>query len=71
MELRRLIICLHYSAGMFFMMPTCVHLNSLIFCLTFVPSTIPQPAVVGINRLWVSSSCRRMGVASKLLDTVR
>ena len=35
------------------------------------PSTTPQPASVGINRMWVSARCRRKGVASKLLDSVR
>ena len=34
-------------------------------------STTPQPASVGINRMWVSARCRRKGVASKLLDSVR
>ena len=34
-------------------------------------STSPQPAQLGINRLWVSAPCRRKGIASKLLDAAR
>ncbi|XP_064382282.1 N-acetyltransferase ESCO2-like [Halichondria panicea] len=34
-------------------------------------SNEPQPAVLGINRLWVAANCRRMGVASKLLNSAR
>ncbi|XP_059155078.1 N-acetyltransferase ESCO1-like isoform X2 [Physella acuta] len=32
---------------------------------------IPEPASVGISRLWVSAENRRSGIASKLLDCVR
>ena len=31
----------------------------------------PQPASVGVNRVWVCQQFRRMGVASRILDTVR
>ncbi|KAF9430307.1 N-acetyltransferase esco2 [Entomortierella beljakovae] len=40
--------------------------GSAIFC-----STTPCPAICGINRIWVSSHCRRQGVASRLLEAVR
>ncbi|KAG0076484.1 N-acetyltransferase esco2 [Podila epicladia] len=45
---------------------TRVHHSSAIFC-----STVPQPAVCGINRIWVSTLYRRQKVASRLLDAVR
>jgi len=31
----------------------------------------PQPAIIGISRIWVWKEGRRKGIASKLLDTVR
>ena len=34
-------------------------------------STVSEPAVVGVNRVWVSPRHRRRGVASRLMDTVR
>lgn len=34
-------------------------------------SSTPQPAVVGINRVWVCQQHRRMGVATRILDTIR
>jgi len=34
-------------------------------------SKVSQPAVCGVSRIWVHSSERRKGVASKLLDAVR
>ncbi|KAF9352487.1 N-acetyltransferase esco2 [Mortierella sp. AD094] len=40
--------------------------GSAIFC-----STVPCPAICGINRIWVSAHCRRQGIASRLLDAVR
>ncbi|KAF9304911.1 N-acetyltransferase esco2 [Mortierella antarctica] len=45
---------------------TRVHHSSAIFC-----STVPQPAICGINRIWVSTLYRRHKVASRLLDAVR
>ncbi|KAF9425447.1 N-acetyltransferase esco2 [Podila epigama] len=42
------------------------HHSSAIFC-----STDPQPAICGINRIWVSPVHRRKGIASRLLDAVR
>ncbi|KAF9353613.1 N-acetyltransferase esco2 [Mortierella sp. NVP85] len=42
------------------------HEGSAIFC-----STEPQPAICGINRIWVSTHHRRHKVASRLLDAVR
>ena len=45
--------------------------NLVDYFLFLSPSTTPQPASVGINRMWVSARCRRKGVASKLLDSVR
>ncbi|KAG0258332.1 N-acetyltransferase esco2 [Mortierella polycephala] len=40
--------------------------GSAIFC-----STVPQPAICGINRIWVSALYRRHKVASRMLDAVR
>ncbi|KAG0291990.1 N-acetyltransferase esco2 [Dissophora globulifera] len=40
--------------------------SSAIFC-----STDPQPAICGINRIWVSAHYRRQRIASRLLDAVR
>ncbi|KAI1320487.1 N-acetyltransferase esco2 [Mortierella claussenii] len=40
--------------------------GSAIFC-----STVPKPAICGINRIWVSTHSRRRGVASRMLDAVR
>ncbi|KAF9996426.1 N-acetyltransferase esco2 [Entomortierella chlamydospora] len=40
--------------------------GSAIFC-----STVPCPAICGINRIWVSAHYRRQGIASRLLDAVR
>ncbi|KAG0046159.1 N-acetyltransferase esco2 [Gryganskiella cystojenkinii] len=40
--------------------------GSAIFC-----STVPEPAICGINRIWVSKLYRRQKVASRLLDAVR
>ncbi|KAG0348862.1 N-acetyltransferase esco2 [Podila humilis] len=40
--------------------------SSALFC-----STVPQPAICGINRIWVSSLYRRHKIASRLLDAVR
>ncbi|KAF9951431.1 N-acetyltransferase esco2 [Mortierella alpina] len=40
--------------------------SSAIFC-----STVPQPAICGINRIWVSRHCRRQKIASRMLDAVR
>ena len=34
-------------------------------------SSAPRPAVVGVNRVWVSQQHRRTGVASRILDTIR
>ena len=34
-------------------------------------SSRPQPATVGINRMWVCQKHRRRGVASRILDTIR
>ncbi|GFR62924.1 N-acetyltransferase ESCO1, partial [Elysia marginata] len=34
-------------------------------------SDVPEPAYVGISRLWVASSRRKTGVATKLVDCVR
>ena len=31
----------------------------------------PEQAALGINRLWVSSHYRRIGVATRMLDTIR
>ena len=31
----------------------------------------PEQAALGINRLWVSSHYRRLGVATRMLDTIR
>ena len=31
----------------------------------------PQPAIVGVNRVWVCQQHRRRGVASRLLDAIR
>ncbi|KAF9215440.1 N-acetyltransferase esco2 [Podila verticillata] len=45
---------------------TGAHHSSAIFC-----STVPQPAICGINRIWVSTLYRRHRVASRLLDAVR
>ncbi|KAG0341515.1 N-acetyltransferase esco2 [Podila horticola] len=43
-----------------------VHHSSAIFC-----STVPQPVICGINRIWVSTLYRRHRVGSRLLDAVR
>ncbi|KAG0212665.1 N-acetyltransferase esco2 [Mortierella sp. GBA30] len=40
--------------------------GSAVFC-----STVPQPAICGINRIWVSAHYRRQKIASRLLDAVR
>ncbi|CAO3572738.1 unnamed protein product [Mortierella alpina] len=40
--------------------------SSAIFC-----STVPQPAICGINRIWVSRHYRRQRIASRMLDAVR
>ncbi|KAF9990820.1 N-acetyltransferase esco2 [Mortierella antarctica] len=40
--------------------------RSAIFC-----STVPQPAICGINRIWVSRHYRRQRIASRMLDAVR
>lgn len=40
--------------------------GSAIFC-----GTEPQPAICGINRIWVSSHHRRRKIASRLLDAIR
>ncbi|KAF9273387.1 N-acetyltransferase esco2 [Mortierella alpina] len=40
--------------------------SSAIFC-----STVPQPAICGINRIWVSRHYRRQKIASRMLDAVR
>ncbi|KAF8925819.1 N-acetyltransferase esco2 [Dissophora ornata] len=42
------------------------HGGSAIFC-----STVAQPAICGINRIWVSTLYRRQKIASRLLDAVR
>nr|XP_043872302.1 N-acetyltransferase ESCO2 [Solea senegalensis] len=34
-------------------------------------STVPEPAVCGISRIWVFSLARRRGIATRMLDTVR
>ncbi|KAM4521526.1 N-acetyltransferase ESCO2 [Odontesthes bonariensis] len=34
-------------------------------------STVPEPALCGISRIWVFSLARRQGIASLMLDTVR
>ncbi|ORZ28468.1 ESCO1/2 acetyl-transferase-domain-containing protein [Lobosporangium transversale] len=47
-------------------MTTSDHSGSAIFC-----SIVPQSAICGINRIWVSAHCRRQGIASRLLDAVR
>jgi N-acetyltransferase len=40
--------------------------GAAIFC-----SKVPQPAICGINRIWVSSQHRRQRIASRMLDAVR
>ncbi|KAF9124516.1 N-acetyltransferase esco2 [Mortierella sp. 14UC] len=40
--------------------------GAAIFC-----SKVPQPAICGINRVWVSSQHRRQRIASRMLDAVR
>ncbi|GJJ74222.1 N-acetyltransferase [Entomortierella parvispora] len=40
--------------------------GSAIFC-----STVPEPAICGINRIWVSKLHRRQKIASRLLEAVR
>lgn len=40
--------------------------SSAIFC-----STVPQPAICGINRIWVSRHYRRQKIASRMLDAIR
>lgn len=40
--------------------------GAAIFC-----SKVPQPAICGINRIWVSSQHRRQKIASRMLDAVR
>ncbi|KAF9566628.1 N-acetyltransferase esco2 [Mortierella alpina] len=40
--------------------------SSAIFC-----SVVPQPAICGINRIWVSRHYRRQKIASRMLDAVR
>ncbi|KAF7662624.1 hypothetical protein LDENG_00229150 [Lucifuga dentata] len=34
-------------------------------------STVPEPALCGISRIWVFSLARRRGIATRMLDTVR
>lgn len=34
-------------------------------------STVPEPALCGISRVWVFSLARRQGIATRMLDTVR
>lgn len=34
-------------------------------------STVPEPALCGISRIWVFSLARRKGIATRMLDTVR
>uniref|UniRef100_A0A3B3CNU6 Establishment of sister chromatid cohesion N-acetyltransferase 2 n=1 Tax=Oryzias melastigma TaxID=30732 RepID=A0A3B3CNU6_ORYME len=34
-------------------------------------STVPEPALCGISRIWVFGPARRQGVATRMLDTVR
>ncbi|XP_053301261.1 N-acetyltransferase ESCO2 [Pleuronectes platessa] len=34
-------------------------------------SSVPEPAMCGISRIWVFSLARRQGVATRMLDTVR
>ncbi|KAM9704082.1 N-acetyltransferase ESCO2 isoform 1-T2 [Menidia menidia] len=34
-------------------------------------STVPEPALCGISRIWVFSLARRQGIATRMLDTVR
>ncbi|KAG0036492.1 N-acetyltransferase esco2 [Podila clonocystis] len=46
--------------------PRVIHHSSAIFC-----STVPQPAICGVNRIWVSTLYRRHKIASRLLDAVR
>lgn len=48
-----------------------VHVYVFHLLYIHVRSTDPEPAQLGINRLWVSSTYRRKGVASKLLDAAR
>ncbi|KAF9153651.1 N-acetyltransferase esco2 [Linnemannia schmuckeri] len=40
--------------------------GAAIFC-----SKVPQPAICGISRIWVSSQHRRQKIASRMLDAVR
>lgn len=40
--------------------------GSAIFC-----STVPEPVICGINRIWVSKLHRRQKIASRLLEAVR
>lgn len=48
-----------------------MYVHVYVFHLLYIRSTDPEPAQLGINRLWVSSTYRRKGVASKLLDAAR
>ncbi|CBX98099.1 hypothetical protein IAQ61_010204 [Plenodomus lingam] len=34
-------------------------------------STVSEPALLGISRIWTSTHCRKQGVASRLLETAR
>ncbi|KAM9798271.1 LOW QUALITY PROTEIN: N-acetyltransferase ESCO2 [Neosynchiropus ocellatus] len=34
-------------------------------------STVPEPALCGVSRIWVFSLARRRGIATRMLDTVR
>ncbi|KAM9840292.1 N-acetyltransferase ESCO2 [Aulostomus maculatus] len=34
-------------------------------------STVPEPALCGVSRIWVFSLARRHGIATRMLDTVR
>ncbi|NP_001191718.1 N-acetyltransferase ESCO2 [Oryzias latipes] len=34
-------------------------------------STVPEPALCGISRIWVFGPARRQGIATRMLDTVR
>lgn len=34
-------------------------------------STVPEPALCGISRIWVFGPSRRQGIATRMLDTVR
>lgn len=34
-------------------------------------STVPDPAVLGVSRIWTSNKCRKQGIATRLLELAR